>query len=165
MAAGFSMEKRNLARLREKMNANCTLDEKLLTPKLRIDVPMPLVYVSIPLTEELEVLEPFGKGNEKPVFAQSGVRVKNARIMGKRQNVLRVSFLMENGGTIEGISFDPEVFISNIKQWFGTNECDKILKGMPSHVVLDVAYYPDINEFAGRRTLQIRLLEYRKHEE
>lgn len=165
MAAGFSMEKRNLARLREKMNANCTLDEKLLTPKLRIDVPMPLDYVSIPLTEELEVLEPFGKGNEKPVFAQSGVRVKSARIMGKRQNVLRVSFLMENGGTIEGISFDPEVFISNIKQWFGTNECDKILKGMPSHVVLDVAYYPDINEFAGRRTLQIRLLEYRKHEE
>lgn len=165
MAAGFSMEKRNLARLREKMNANCTLDEKLLTPKLRIDVPMPLDYVSIPLTEELEVLEPFGKGNEKPVFAQSGVRVKSARIMGKRQNVLRVSFLMENGGTIEGISFDPEVFISNIKQWFGTNECDKILKGMPGHVVLDVAYYPDINEFAGRRTLQIRLLEYRKHEE
>lgn len=165
MAAGFSMEKRNLARLREKMNANCTLDEKLLTPKLRIDVPMPLDYVSIPLTEELEVLEPFGKGNEKPVFAQSGVRVKSARSMGKRHNVLRVSFLMENGGTIEGISFDPEVFISNIKQWFGTNECDKILKGMPSHVVLDVAYYPDINEFAGRRTLQIRLLEYRKHEE
>lgn len=165
MAAGFSMEKRNLARLREKMNANCTLDEKLLTPKLRIDVPMPLDYVSISLTEELEVLEPFGKGNEKPVFAQSGVRVKSTRIMGKRQNVLRVSFLMENGGTIEGISFDPEVFISNIKQWFGTNECDKILKGMPGHVVLDVAYYPDINEFAGRRTLQIRLLEYRKHEE
>lgn len=164
MAAGFSMEKRNLARLREKMNTNCTLDEKLLTPKLRIDVPMPLDYVSIPLTEELELLEPFGKGNEKPVFAQSGVYVKSARIMGKRQNVLRVTFLMENGGTIEGISFAPEVFISNIKQWFGANECDKILKGMPGHVVLDIAYYPDINEFAGRRTLQIRLLEYRKHE-
>ena len=164
MAAGFSMEKRNLARLREKMNTNCTLDEKLLTPKLRIDVPMPLDYVSISLTEELELLEPFGKGNEKPVFAQSGVYVKSARIMGKRQNVLRVTFLMENGGTIEGISFAPEVFISNIKQWFGANECDKILKGMPGHVVLDIAYYPDINEFAGRRTLQIRLLEYRKHE-
>ena len=164
MAAGFSMEKRNLARLREKMNTNCTLDEKLLTPKLRIDVPMPLDYVSIPLTEELELLEPFGKGNEKPVFAQSGVYVKSARIMGKRQNVLRVTFLMENGGTIEGISFTPEVFISNIKQWFGANECDKILKGIPGHVVLDIAYYPDINEFAGRRTLQIRLLEYRKHE-
>ena len=164
MAAGFSMEKRNLARLREKMNTNCTLDEKLLTPKLRIDVPMPLDYVSISLTEELELLEPFGKGNEKPVFAQSGVYVKSARIMGKRQNVLRVTFLMENGGTIEGISFAPEVFISNIKQWFGANECDKILKGMPGHVVLDIAYYPDINEFAGRRALQIRLLEYRKHE-
>lgn len=164
MAAGFSMEKRNLARLREKMNTNCTLDEKLLTPKLRIDVPMPLDYVSISLMEELELLEPFGKGNEKPVFAQSGVYVKSARIMGKRQNVLRVTFLMENGGTIEGISFAPEVFISNIKQWFGANECDKILKGMPGHVVLDIAYYPDINEFAGRRTLQIRLLEYRKHE-
>lgn len=124
---------------------------------------MPLDYVSISLTEELELLEPFGKGNENRYCPEWCV-CKSARIMGKRQNVLRVTFLMENGGTIEGISFAPEVFISNIKQWFGANECDKILKGMPGHVVLDIAYYPDINEFAGRRTLQIRLLEYRKHE-
>lgn len=164
MAAGFSMRKEKLCELREILNKNCTLDEKTLTPKLRIDVPMPLDYLSIPLTEQLTCLEPFGKGNEKPVFAQSGVSVKRAQIMGKNRNVLRILLQMNNGGTIEGISFEPEVFISNIKQWFGAAECDRILKGVPNNVILDVAYYPDINEYGGRRDLQIRVLEYRKHE-
>lgn len=163
MAAGFSMEKGRLADLRKKLNDECKLGEEELTPKLIIDVAMPLDYITIELTEQLNCLEPFGKGNEKPVFAQSNVAVKKAAILGKKQNVLRVTFVMDNGGTIEGVSFDPETFIYNIKEWFGTNECDKILKGVPSNVTLDVAYYPEINEYNGRRTLQIRILNYRRH--
>ncbi len=130
MAAGFSMRKKKLCELREILNKNCTLDEKALTPKLRIDVPMPLDYLSIPLTEQLTCLEPFGKGNEKPVFAQSGVSVKkkSADYGKKSKCTARFAAKMNNGGTIEGISFEPEVFISNIKQWFGAAECDRILK-------------------------------------
>ncbi len=163
MAAGFSMEKGKLKELREKLNEDCLLDEDALTPKLRIDVPMPLDYITINLTEQLARLEPFGKGNEKPVFAQSNVSVKKATILGKKQNVLRVTFVMNNGGTIEGLSFDPETFISDIKEWFGADECDKIQKGIPCNVFLDVAYYPEINEYNGRKTLQLRILNYRKH--
>ncbi len=163
MAAGFSMEKTKLKDLREALNNSCELGEKELTPRLRIDVPMPFDYVTINLTEQLNLLEPFGKGNEKPVFAQSNVAIKKATILGKKKNVLKLSFVMNNGGIIEGISFDPETFISNIKEWFGEDECDKIQKGMPSNVFLDVAYYPDINEYNGRKTLQLRILNYRKH--
>lgn len=163
MAAGFSMERRNLDALREALNANCKLDEQLLTPKLYIDVPMPFSYLTMELTKQLTLLEPFGKGNEKPVFGQSGVSVKKAAILGKNRNVLRLFLVMDNGKMIEGIYFETDGFISNIKEWFGDTECDKILNGMSNHVVLDIAYYPEINEYAGRTNLQVRILEYRKH--
>lgn len=165
MAAGFSIKRELLDELRVELNRNAHMDEKTLTPKLMIDVPMPLSYNDIPLTEQLRLLEPFGKGNEKPVFAQSGVSVRRVNIMGKNRNVMRLTLVMDNGETITGLNFEPDVFISRIKEWFGEPECDRILKGMANSVVLDVAYYPDINEYAGRKELQVRIIEYRKHED
>lgn len=165
MAAGFSIKREVLDELRSVLNQNEKMDEKTLTPKLMIDVPMPLSYNSIYLTEQLQLIEPFGKGNEKPVFAQSGVAVRRVNIMGKNRNVMRLTLAMDNGETITGLNFEPDVFISRIKEWFGETECDKILKGMANNVVLDVAYYPDINEYAGKKELQIRIIEYRKHKD
>ena len=163
MAAGFSIKAENFNSLKRKLNRNSTMGEEVLTPKLRIDVPMPFSYITQKLVNELSVLEPFGKGNEKPVFAQSGVRVKKAVIMGRNKNVLRFSLAMDNGGTIEAVDFTPDVVISNIKEWFGQSECDKMFKGLSNNVVLDIAYYPNINEFAGRASIQIMPLAYRKH--
>lgn len=164
MAAGFSIKRELLDELRRVLNQNENMDEKTLTPKLMIDVPMPLRYNSISLTEQLQLIEPFGKGNEKPVFAQSGVSVRRVNIMGKDKNVMRLTLMMDNGETITGLNFEPDVFISRIKEWFGESECDRILNGTANRVVLDVAYYPDINDYAGRRELQVRIIEYRKHE-
>ena len=163
MAAGFSIKAENFNSLKRNLNRNSTMGEEVLTPKLRIDVPMPFSYITQKLVNELSVLEPFGKGNEKPVFAQSGVRVKKAVIMGRNKNVLRFSMAMDNGGTIEAVDFTPDVIISNIKEWFGQSECDKMFKGLSNNVVLDIAYYPNINEFAGRASIQIMPLAYRKH--
>ena len=163
MAAGFSIKAENFNSLKRNLNRNSTMGEEVLTPKLRIDVPMPFSYITQKLVNELSVLEPFGKGNEKPVFAQSGVRVKKAVIMGRNKNVLRFSLAMDNGGTIEAVDFTPDVIISNIKEWFGQSECDKMFKGLSNNVVLDIAYYPNINEFAGRASIQIMPLAYRKH--
>ena len=163
MAAGFSIKAENFNSLKRNLNRNSTMGEEVLTPKLRIDVPMPFSYITQKLVNELSVLEPFGKGNEKPVFAQSGVRVKKAVIMGRNKNVLRFSLAMDNGGTIEAVDFTPDVVISNIKEWFGQSECDKMFKGLSNNVVLDIAYYPNINEFAGRASIQIMPLAYRKH--
>ena len=163
MAAGFSIKAENFNSLKRNLNRNSTMGEEVLTPKLRIDVPMPFSYITQKLVNELSVLEPFGKENEKPVFAQSGVRVKKAVIMGRNKNVLRFSLAMDNGGTIEAVDFTPDVIISNIKEWFGQSECDKMFKGLSNNVVLDIAYYPNINEFAGRASIQIMPLAYRKH--
>lgn len=163
MAAGFSIKAENFNTLKRNLNRNSTMGEDVLTPKLRIDVPMPFSYITQKLVNELSVLEPFGKGNEKPVFAQSGVRVKKAMIMGRNKNVLKFSLAMDNGGTIEAVDFAPDVIISNIKEWFGQSECDKMFKGLSNDVVLDIAYYPNINEFAGRASIQIMPLAYRKH--
>lgn len=163
MAAGFSIKAENFNSLKRNLNRNSTMGEEVLTPKLRIDVPMPFSYITQKLVNELSVLEPFGKGNEKPVFAQSGVRVKKAVIMGRNKNVLRFSLAMDNGGIIEAVDFTPDVIISNIKEWFGQSECDKMFKGLSNNVVLDIAYYPNINEFAGRASIQIMPLAYRKH--
>ena len=163
MAAGFSIKAENFNTLKRNLNRNSTMGEEVLTPKLRIDVPMPFSYITQKLVNELSVLEPFGKGNEKPVFAQSGVRVKKAVIMGRNKNVLKFSLAMDNGGTIEAVDFTPDVIISNIKEWFGQSECDRMFKGLSNNVVLDIAYYPNINEFAGRASIQIMPLAYRKH--
>ena len=141
MAAGFSIKAENFNSLKRNLNRNSTMGEEVLTPKLRIDVPMPFSYITQKLVNELSVLEPFGKGNEKPVFAQA----------------------MDSGGTIEAVDFTPDVIISNIKEWFGQSECDKMFKGLSNNVVLDIAYYPNINEFAGRASIQIMPLAYRKH--
>lgn len=165
MAAGFSMERKHLTELRKRLNENCRLDENLLTPKLYVDVPMPLDYITMALVEQLELLAPFGKGNEKPIFAERGVRIKRASVAGKNKNILKILFIMKNGKLMEGLSFQPDKFISDIKEWFGNAECDRMLNGMSNSVALDIAYYPEINEYAGRKSLQVRLQEYRRYQD
>ncbi len=165
MAAGFSLPKEKLTDLRKFLNENCVLTEKELTPKMLIDVPMPLDYITFGLVEELDRLEPFGNANPKPCFAVSGIKIKSARVMGAKKNVMRMALIMANGHTMDCIAFDPDTILENIKEWFGENECDRMLKGLPSAVRLDISYDPDINDFNGSRTLQVKLAKYRKHED
>lgn len=162
MAAGFSIKKENLALLRRRLNENSELTDEDITPKLMIDVPMPLWYNSIELTEQLERLEPYGKGNRRPLFAQADVSVIRAQILGKNRNLLKLTLDMGDGRSIDAINFEPDEFVNNIKQWFGEDECVKILDGRPNEALIDVAYYPQINEFRGRRNLQVKLESYRK---
>ena len=162
MAAGFSIKKENLALLRRRLNENSELTDEDITPKLMIDVPMPLWYNSIELTEQLERLEPYGKGNRRPLFAQADVSVIRAQILGKNRNLLKLTLDMGDGRSIDAINFEPDEFVNNIKQWFGEDECVKILDGRPNGALIDVAYYPQINEFRGRRNLQVKLESYRK---
>ena len=162
MAAGFSIKKENLESLRRKLNENTELTDEDITPKLMIDVPMPLWYNNIELTEQLDRLEPYGKGNRRPLFAQAAVPVERAWILGKNRNLLKLRLDMGDGRCIDAIDFSPEEFLNNIKQWFGENECVKMLNGQRNAVVIDVAYYPSINEYMGRRSLQLKMEAYDK---
>lgn len=168
MAAGFSIEAQKLDELRYVLNANTDLTDEDITPKVRIDAAMPLSYLfghDLRLTEQLYLLEPYGKGNRRALFGQAGVPVRKAVIYGKNGNVLKLSLAAGECQYMEAIYFNPEEFVNNIKQWFGEDECDKMLNGRPNNVLIDIIYYPEINEFRGRRSVQIKLDRYDKGEQ
>lgn len=163
MAAGFSIQAKDLEYFRHKLNILCELSDEDLTPKLYIDVPMPIDYIRFDLIDQLELLEPFGKGNEKPVFAQKNVKVRSAKVLGRNGNLLKLELESETGAKIEGIYFEVEEFMENIKRWFGEAEWDQMMKGWLNTVALDIAYYPTTNEFNGMRALQIVIKSYLPH--
>ncbi len=165
MAAGFTIEAENLDQLRAILNETHGLTSEDLIPVEMIDVAMPFSYASPKLIRQLELLEPYGNGNPKPVFAQKKLRVKKARFLGKDNQFIKLWLMDEEGLTIEAMDFNAKSFIDSIKMWFSEEECDKILQGLPNEVILDIIYYPDINEYNGRVTVQLRPTNYRKHQE
>lgn len=158
MAAGLSLKEEDVERFRREINENCTLTEEELTEKIVIDVPMPLSYISEQVIEQLNVLEPFGKGNEKPVFADKNVSILNAYRIGKQKDMLRLTLRNENGAEMEGMLFrgceDFELFL---EEKFGETEVEKIFRGESNEIKLAITYYPSINEFRGTKKLQVTI--------
>ena len=105
MAAGLSIEEKNIEEFRRRLNVNCTLTDEELRPKIVIDVPMPVSYITKELVEQISLLEPFGKGNTKPVFAQKNLRVLDHSIIGKNKNVVKLKLLDSQGISVEGHLF------------------------------------------------------------
>ena len=145
MAAGLSIEEKNVELFRKQLNANCTLTEEELRPKIVIDVPMPVSYLSRELTEQLKILEPFGKGNTKPIFAQKGLRVLNLRIFGKNQNVAKMKLEDQTGMQMDAVYF---------------GEAEKFADFVRQQEEISVTYYPEINVYQGRETLQVVIRNY-----
>lgn len=145
MAAGLSIKEENVEEFRKRLNENCTLTEKDLRPKILIDVPMPVSYINRELVEEISLLEPFGKGNTRPLFAQKGLRVLSSRILGKNRNVAKLQLSDHTGCVMEAVYFgEADEFINAVK---GSNS-------------ISVTYYPEINRYQGRETLQIVIRNY-----
>lgn len=161
-AAGISLKRENIDALRRALNRNEQLTEDVLTPKLYIDMRMPMSYVYPELIRQIDALEPFGKGNENPVFAEADLRVSSARILGKNQNVLKLRLVDGEGRYFEGIYYNPQEFQDRIKVWFNEEECDKMLDGLENSVRLDITYRPQINKYKERETIQFELLDYKK---
>lgn len=152
MAAGMSIEPDKLDELRRKLNENCGLTDDDLTLKIWIDVPMPLEYISERVIDDLKVLEPFGKGNEKPVFADKNLVIKNLSHMGKEGQFTRVVFskqaqFKDNTGRL----FSSEITMEGVM--FSINET--LEKAYADGKNVSVLYYPSVNEFNGRKKLQI----------
>lgn len=160
MAAGFTLKKEYIEEFTKRLNENCMLEESTFIPKIRIDVPMPMSYVTEELIQQLDGLAPFGKGNEKPLFAQKDLNVLSAKIMGKDRSVVKLMLESQDGFVCEGIYFNAQEFSDNIIQWFGQEEYDKLLHGWLNNVVLNVAYYPSVNEYNGTRTIQLQMKRY-----
>ncbi|MEE1341669.1 MAG: single-stranded-DNA-specific exonuclease RecJ [Lachnospiraceae bacterium] len=162
MAAGLSLKEENLQPFIEKINRVSTLTEEDLTEKVLIDVPMPIDYITEDLIESMSLLEPFGKANPKPVFAEKGLKLLFARILGEQKNVLKLQ--VENAARVkmEAMFFgDIEAWESYIKEKYGENVLQGLYEGKNTNVELDVTYYPDINEYNGQRKIQIIIQNYR----
>lgn len=162
MAAGLSLDKSNLEDFRNRLNGQTTLTEKDLIPKIYIDIHLPLDYVSFNLVEELKLLEPFGKGNPKPLFGAKGIPVKRAFILGKNGNVLKLLLLTKSGRIIDGLYFgDIEEFEDRLSKKYGMVELDRMYKGIDSEIKLDIVYTPSVNEYMGNKNLQVIIHNYR----
>ena len=140
MAAGFSLPLENVDEFRRRLNENAKLTPEDFIPKVWIDIALPFEYVDEALIEELERLEPFGQGNEKPQFAQKNLLVRSARVMGKNRNVVKLMLVNERGAALDAVVF---------------TDGDLFLEEMGNSRRMDVVYYPTVNEYNGRRTVQI----------
>lgn len=145
MAAGMSLPKENLQKLRRQLNENCTLTGEDMVEKLSIDIAMPIQYISEEFIEELKVLEPFGNGNSKPLFAEREFHVLQSQILGKNKNTVKLYGSNAAGCHMEGLYFgDPQELLDLLKK----------------KDTIAVTYYPSINEFRGKRTLQIMIQDF-----
>lgn len=145
MAAGLSLEEENVERFRRKLNEQSGLTEEDLVEKVTIDVPMPIHYIRKDLVQELSLLEPFGKGNEKPLFAQKNLWISQMRVFGKNRNVVKMRLTDENGYPMDGV-------------YFGNG--DEFVEEGRGKRKISIVYYPDINMYQGRESLQVIIRHY-----
>lgn len=161
MAAGLSMPEENVDIFRERINALSSLSEIDKKQKVRIDVPMPMDYVTKELVREFGILAPFGKDNAKPVFADKQIGIRRMWIMGKNQNVLKLSLVTAQGNLVSGIYFgDIEVFCAYVEERFGKSQLDAAFAGKMNEIVLSMVYFPKINSFRGVEELQFEIQYY-----
>ena len=148
MAAGLSLAEKDIDEFRRRLNADAELTEDDFVPKIWIDVPMPFEYVNEKIVQELKNLEPFGQGNEKPLFAQKSLVIRNARVLGKNRNVVKMNLVTETGQPVDGLLFA---------------DGDRFLEEQAGRNMIDMIYYPDVNEYNGTRTLQAVIRNYKFH--
>ena len=162
MAAGLSLEQKNIEALRRYLNEHTMLTEEMLVPKISIDIHLPLGYITQPLIEELKQLEPFGKGNEKPLFAEKDLKIKSAFIIGKNASGIRLSLENKYGKTMEAIYFgDVKEFFAYIGNTYGAEEAEKLRTGRSLNALLSITYFPKMNEYNGFKNIQLMIQNYR----
>ena len=145
MAAGCSLEDGRLDEFRERINRQCTLTEKDFIDKVHIDADMPVDYITMDLIRQMSVLEPFGKGNKKPLFAHRKLKVERVRVFGKGKNVIKLALKSSQGTRIDGMIFEEE---------------ESFREKMQEMQYITCTYYPVINEYQGYRNLQIQIQNY-----
>lgn len=160
MAAGLSLPGENLGELRRRLNENCTLTEEDFVPKVHIDVALPLSWVSEGFIQELELLAPFGTGNPKPVFAQKDLQLCSGRIFGKNRNVAKFQALDQEKSVHTLVYFgDVEGLEKFLREKYG-EDAGRLFSGEKVSLPLTITYYPNLNEYKGRREIEFVITNY-----
>lgn len=163
MAAGLSLEEDNINKLREELNKNCTLTEEDIMPEVNIDMQMNFKDITLDLAEEIAYLEPYGKANSKPNFAEKSISVQRATVLGKNRNVLKLKlYSRKSNKFVEAIYFgDIEKFNDLIVEKYGSDILERVYNGDNNSVLLDLVFNIGINEYMGNRSIQLIVTNYR----
>lgn len=161
MAAGISMAEKDIEAFRQKINVYCELTDEDFIPKIKIDVPVPAGYPDVSFVRELDLLEPFGKGNIKPQFADKNIGIEHMYIVGKNRNVLKLQLRTESGGRISAVYFgDVEKFLACYREKFGEPEVERALCGRENDIRMSIVYYPEIDAYQGRENVRLVIKNY-----
>ncbi len=162
MAAGISLPVERIDELRQRLNEGCSLSQDDLQEKILIDIQLPLQYLSVALIESFGLLEPFGTGNKKPVFALKDLVIKRAFRIGKEKQYLRLDILTEGGGNITGLVFNRAAdFETALSDRYGKLAFDALLKGSSAGLKVDIIYDAQINEYNGNESVQIIINDFK----
>lgn len=162
MAAGLSLLPENVEVLRTFLNENTGLTDEMLIPKITIDIHLPLGYVTEGMIQELRQLEPFGKGNEKPLFAEKNLKIKSALIIGKNASGIRFRVENQYGREMDAIYFGDVIqFFQYIGNTYGEEEAEKLKTGRGMKATFSITYFPRMNEYNGFKTIQLMIQNYR----
>ena len=162
MAAGLSMNEKNIADLRDFLNENSKFSEEDLIPSIYIDLPFDPVEVDWQFLDDIKRLEPFGKGNPKPLFGHKGLKVHRASLLGKNSKVLKLIVGNNANERLEGIIFsDPEAWIEKAIESFGEPDVARAMGGVENSIRMDIAYHPSVNEYMGKKSIQFVIDSYR----
>lgn len=162
MAAGISLREGDVDAFRTAINEYCELTEEDFIPKIKIDIAMPAAYPTIELVRELELLEPFGKGNVKPQFADRNLAIARAYVVGKNQNVLKLNLRTESGDSVLAVYFgDIEAFRTYYGEKFGAGEVEAAFYGRENAIRMSVVYYPEVNTYQGMESVQLIIRNYK----
>ena len=161
MAAGLSMKEENIETLSSRLNQDCRLTDEDLVEKVRIDVALPLGYLSEGLIQQLQILEPCGNGNEKPVFAVKNVAAERYTLIGKNKNMLKLSVYTDAGTKMDALYFgDAGEFLDYYEEKYGADAIEALGTGRNNPIRFSFVYYPQINSFQGRQTMQLVISHY-----
>jgi len=161
MAAGLSMEEDRIEELRDRLNRNTTLTEEDLVRKVSIDIPLPFSYLTEDFLRELSMMEPFGKENEKPLFAQKDLKVNSLRILGNSGRCCKMYLTDGSGFRTEALYFgESDKFCRDIEDRYGRDALDRAMRGLESPLRMHVTYHPQVNEWRGVRTIQAVIQNY-----
>lgn len=161
MAAGLSISKDNIEEFRNRMNERCQLSEEDLVESVMIDAAMPISYLTTDIINQINGLEPFGNGNEKPLFANKEVIASKAEYIGKNKNYLKFTFPVSSGN-IYGLYFgDSDLMKSDLIEAYGQEAWNNLMMGKKNPIRFDIAYFPQINNYKGNESIQVVIRNYR----
>ena len=162
MAAGLSMREEDIDKLREQLNQKAELSEEDMAEVVRLDAVLPMSYFTVDTIRQLSVLEPCGKSNTKPVFADRNIRITRANIVGVNRNVLKLHLLDSMGNPVAGVYFgEVEKFLTFLSEKFGSEEVDAAMHGRENSIQFAAVYEPAVDTYSGRESVQAIIRRFR----